>query len=117
MLYGGICLSGMAYTHLHDGNVRVDAIYKHLSQRRKAIIDVVFFLLVLFPLFYLLLQTATSFALRSIATREVFAESFWYPPAYPFRTLIAVGLLLFVLQSIAKFIRDVHILIRNKRLD
>jgi len=44
-------------------------------------------------------------------------ESYWYPPAGPFRTAIALGLVMLLLQGIAKFIRDVHFASGRGHLD
>ena len=44
-------------------------------------------------------------------------NSFWYPPAAPYRTLFAVGLLLLILQGVANFIRDLYFVVRGEKLD
>lgn len=116
MVGATIYVMGWPYVHRHHGHVRVDVFYTHLSPRGKAIIDVICTLLFLFPLLFVLIDTSVSYMLRSWSIGEVLAETFWYPPAAPFRTMIVVGLSLFALQSIAQFIRDLYPLIRNKVL-
>ena len=44
-------------------------------------------------------------------------NSFWYPPAGPYRTIFAIGLFLLVLQGFAKLIRDVYLLVKGTNLD
>lgn len=116
MVGATIYVMGWSYVHRHHGHVRVDVFYTHLSPRGKAIIDVICALLFLFPLLFVLIDTSVSYMLHSWAIGEVLAETFWYPPAAPFRTMIVVGLSLFALQSIVQFIRDLYPLIRNKAL-
>ena len=48
---------------------------------------------------------------------EVFFNSFWYPPAGPYRTIFAVGLVLLLLQAVAKFVRDFYFMVRGETLD
>ena len=110
MLYGSIGMLGLAYTHLHDGHIRVDLLYARLSVKARAILDAVLSLIGLFPLLYVLIKVSYFFVVRSWAQHEVMMESFWYPPASPFRTMMLVGWILFTLQCLARFARDLAIL-------
>ena len=116
MLYGTIGMMGLAYTDLHDGHIRVDVLYARLRPRARAIIDVILALIVLIPLLYVLIRISYFWMIKSITEHEVIMESYWYPPAYPFRVMMLVALLLFSLQSAARFIRDLHILIKSETL-
>ncbi len=53
----------------------------------------------------------------SWATDERMPITGWYPPAGPLRTVVFYGLALFALQGIAQFIRDLHLLIKNKQYE
>ena len=117
MLGGTIVFMGFAYVHLHKGHLRIDVIYIKLSPKKRAVIDVVFALLFLFPLLGVLINTSFQWAVRSWVTGEVRIESWWYPPAAPFRTVMLVGLCIFGLQCFAQFFRDLYFLIRNKPYD
>ena len=44
-------------------------------------------------------------------------NSFWYPPAAPYRTIFAIGLFLLLLQGVAKLIENVYFLVEGKNLD
>jgi len=117
MLGGTIIFMGWGYVHLHQGHLRIDVIYVKLSPTKRAVIDVVFCLLFLFPLLYVMLDTSISWAVKSWVTGEVRIESWWYPPAAPFRTIMVVGIFIFVLQAFAQFFRDAYLLIRKKPYD
>ena len=117
MLWGAITLLGLAYVQRHHRHIRVDVFYGKLSLRGKAIVDIVFSLLILFPLLFVLTRVAGTFMVQSVVRHEVMSETLWYPPASPFRTVLFVGFLLFILQSIAEFIRNLNIAIRNKPYD
>ena len=117
MLLCTIAALGWAYTHHRHGHVRVDVFYVHLSERGKAIVDICGFLIFLFPLVFILTQTAVSRMLFTWSLGERLLMSYWYPPAGPIRTVLLLGLAIFGLQAIAQFIRDIHLLIRNTPYD
>ena len=117
MVGASMAVLAWSYTHRHKGHVRVDVIYSHLSLRGRAIIDVVCSVVFLGPLLYVLVRAgfnAVTFALRM---NEVLAESSWLPPAWPIRTIIFIGFVLFALQCFAQFVRDVYALVRNESYD
>lgn len=117
MLGAAMYVLAWSYTHLHEGHVRVDAIYTHLSPRGKAIIDVVGALLFFFPLVAAFICTSAFWMWRAWSIKEVLTEGYWYPPLSPLRTVIFIGGLLFALQGGARIFRDVYILIKNKSYD
>ncbi|MEW5774830.1 MAG: TRAP transporter small permease subunit [Thermodesulfobacteriota bacterium] len=115
---GGVTyLLGASYDYLRNSHTRVDIIYHQLSPRKKAFMDVVCALLFFFPLMGVMLKLAIEWAAKAWRINEVMFNSFWYPPAAPYRTVFALGLLLLVLQALANFIRDLHFLLRGKKLD
>ena len=116
MLGGTIAVLGWSYTHKHGGHVRVDVFYTRLSPRGRAIIDVVGFLLFFFPFLSILIYASGTGAWFSWSIGERLIEAYWYPPAYPIRTVMFVGASLFFLQGVAQFTRDFYLLIRNKPL-
>jgi TRAP-type mannitol/chloroaromatic compound transport system permease small subunit len=117
MAGGAIYLLGASYTYLKDSHTRVDLIYSHLSPRGQAWIDVIGAAIFLFPLMIIMFEMAVTWTIRAWKMNEVMFNSFWYPPAGPYRTLFAIGLLLLLLQAAAKFARDVYFLVRNEHLD
>jgi TRAP-type mannitol/chloroaromatic compound transport system permease small subunit len=107
---------GWAYGHLHKSHVRVDIIYSHLSARGQAILDIVCSLLFMFPLLTFLSISAISWSFQAWEIGEKMMESFWYPPAGPLRTIFAFGLILFLLQGVAEFIKAIYVATRGKAL-
>jgi len=65
----------------------------------------------------ILAKTSVWWAVRAWRINEVMIESYWYPPAAPFRTVIAVGICLLLLQGSAQFVRDLYFVIRRKAID
>jgi TRAP-type mannitol/chloroaromatic compound transport system substrate-binding protein/TRAP-type mannitol/chloroaromatic compound transport system permease small subunit len=117
MIGATLAVLGWSYTHRHRGHIRVDVFYTHLSLRGQAIVDVISSFVFLFPLLAVLIYTAYSNMMFSWKLHEKLTESSFLPPAGPIKTVLLLGICLFALQCVAQFIRDVHVLIRNKAYD
>jgi TRAP-type mannitol/chloroaromatic compound transport system permease small subunit len=117
MLGATIYIMGWAFVHRLREHIRVDVFYVHLSPRAQVLIDIIGTILFLFPLLYVLIDTSIFYAVRAWKIGEVLSDTFWYPPAAPFRTMVVVGLVLFLIQTVAHFIRDFYLLVKNKAYD
>jgi len=116
MMGGTIFAMGWAYSQRHNGHIRIDLFYARFSPRGKAIVGVVGGLLIFFPVIIPLMTVSTSAAWHSWVTGEKGVETYWYPPIAPFRTMVALGFFLFLLQGTVTFIRDSYLLVRGKSL-
>jgi len=117
MLGGATYALGWAYAHLHKSHIRVDVFYTRLSPRGKAITDVVCAAIFFFPLMAILIKVSLWWTGEAWRIGEKMIESYWYPPAAPFRTVVFIGICFFTLQGLAQFIRDLYFVIRSKALD
>ena len=117
MLGATVYVMGWAYVTRMREHIRVDVIYVHLSPRVQLIIDVIGTVLFMVPLLYVLIDTSIYYMLRAWRIDEVLAETFWYPPAGPFRTVVVVALVLLAFQTVANLFRDFYLLFRNKAYD
>lgn len=117
MAGGIIYMLGASYDYKHDAHTRVDLIYSALSKKAQSIIDIICSIFLFFPLMIIMLKLSITWAMKAWRGHEVMFTSFWYPPAAPYRTLFAVGLLLLILQGTARFIRDIYFVIRGESID
>ncbi|HAK45466.1 MAG TPA: hypothetical protein DCO79_06055 [Spirochaeta sp.] len=117
MAGGVLYLIGASYTYLHNSHTRVDIIYSQLSEHKQALMDVICSLILFFPLMIVMLKMAIEWSIKAIKVNEVMFNSFWYPPATPYRIVFALGLLMLVLQGLAKFIRDFYFVIKGEKID
>lgn len=101
----GYYLLGGAYSMQLGDHVRMDLIYGNWSPRRKAAVDAV---TVLFLLFYLcvLLYGGISSTTYAIEWGER-AHSVWRPYMWPVKVVATFGVFLMLLQALAEFFRDV----------
>jgi TRAP-type mannitol/chloroaromatic compound transport system permease small subunit len=113
MLGGAIIVFGWGYVLLKKRHVRVDIFYTRLSDRRKAILDFVCSLFLFFPLITLLIIVSFRWMWQAWLNHEIMPETYWWPPAGPFKTAIVVGLCLFLLQGIAETIRNFYRIINK----
>ena len=111
-----VCI-GWSFVHLKGGHVRVDVFYARLSARGKAIVDIACFLVFFLPLLLVLIYAAVKMAWESYLFKEVLMTSFWYPPALPIRVVVVIGLVTFLFQGVAYFIRDVYRLAKGVDVD
>ena len=116
MAGGVIYMLGASYNYLHDSHTRVDLFYSRASPRRRALIDVICSLFLFFPLMIIMFKLAVTWAIKAWKIHEVMFNSFWYPPAAPYRTIFAIGLLLLILQGLARFIRDLYFVIKGEEI-
>lgn len=105
---------GAAWALQDNRHVKIDLIYGRLTPRRRAIIDSITFVFFAFYMGVLLWATA-EYARRSVSVLET-SGSAWDPPVYPIKLALAAGVVLLLLQGIAKFIRDLHFAVKGKTL-
>lgn len=117
MAGGAMYLLGASYDYKRNAHTRVDLIYSRLPLRVRALIDVIASLVLFFPLVTVLLWYSASWMLKAFRTNEIITNSFWYPPAWPYRTLFTVALLLLTLQGLAQFARDVYVVFKGEAID
>lgn len=115
LLFGMLYALAGAYTHYMRNHVGVDLLYSRLSPRARAGVDVftavLFFVFVGAFFWYGWLFFADSFGRRefSLNNQDI--------PIYPAKFAIPLGGGLLLLQGIAKFIRDAHLLLTGRALE
>ena len=105
------------YVLLQKGHVRVDIFYAKFSERTKALVDVVCFIFLFFPVISYLTYKAFTWMTYAWRIGEKSVFTYWYPPIAPLRTLIFIGVALLLLQGLAGFWRDIYMLAKGERYD
>lgn len=104
-LMGAFVALGGGYTLLHGGHVCVDILTSKMPSRKKAILDASTSLLSIFGL-AILFWRVSIYAWQAVITQEHFTST-WYPPIYPLKVIIALGIGAMFLQAIATFLRQI----------
>ncbi|MBN2437212.1 MAG: TRAP transporter small permease subunit [Deltaproteobacteria bacterium] len=113
MIYSTFFMGGAAYIQLKKGHIRVDVILNMLSSRTQAIIELVNLVIIIFPFAFVMVWFGTKVAILSMVGEEISNTSQWGEIIWPWRFMIPLAFLLFLLQSIADFIRIVKSLRRQ----
>jgi TRAP-type mannitol/chloroaromatic compound transport system permease small subunit len=99
---------------LHDGHVRIDLFYRLLSRRGKAVMDAVLAALFFFPVMGALVYSSAWWVWFAWSTDERSHQTFWYARIAPIRTVVFIALVLFLLQGLAQFVRNLDVIFRRK---
>lgn len=108
-LFGAAYMLGAGYTLLLRGHVNMDMLYVRFSKKGKALADAATGVLVLAFLSVLVWQSGLM-AWESVIFDEHLTQSVFEPPLYPIKIVFFLGCILFLLQALAHWVRDVSVL-------
>ncbi|HEY5558494.1 MAG TPA: TRAP transporter small permease subunit [Steroidobacteraceae bacterium] len=100
-----VFLLGAAYTLKADEHVRVDILYRGMSERRKAIVDLAGTILFLLPLCAFLLVESWQYVATAWRIAERSREAGGLPMLYLLKTVIPVMAVLLALQGVSMALR------------
>lgn len=104
-LYGMHYMLTLGYAHKHEGHVAIDVFEARLPKRARTILRIVANLVLFIPTIGMLTVWSVIYASTSWHQWEL-ASSSWAPAVYPYKTIMAIGFILWFLQGIAKLIQD-----------
>jgi len=112
LMYGMQYMISGAYAYREDQHVRVDVVYVHLSERGKAIADIVSSLF-FFIFAVTMLWTGWRFASDAVQNAETsFTE--WGVQYWPVKLTIPIGAALIILQGVSKLLKDIMLVRRHQ---
>lgn len=104
---------GLANNHRLNANVRVDIISAAFPPKVRAWLEILFTSLFFFPLVFVLTRLFIKDAFFAISINQVDNMCAWSPITWPFKTVVAAGILLLLIQGTATFLRDVTTLVKG----
>lgn len=104
-LFSIVFLLGAAYTLRHDGHVRVDVLFSHLSKKGQAWIDLIGTLIFLIPFSILMIWVSLPSVVESWSVGEMSPDPGGLP-RYPVKTLLPLAFVLLILQAISMAVRS-----------
>lgn len=103
---------------LKEGShVRVDLIYCRFKPKTKAIFNLLMSLVFFYPVMFFGTLGIVKVAIKSVAILEQIQLGIVILPIYPLKTVLAIGMVMFLLQAIAEFIRDIKILLAKEDIN
>ena len=114
-LYAAHFMLAAPFALLHKAHVAIDVIYQCFSDRQKALLDVISYLIFFFPFCVIVIWQGSIFAATSWGMKET-SWSVFAPPLYPIKTVIPLTFVLLLLQGMAIFIRRLTFLVKGEEL-
>jgi TRAP-type mannitol/chloroaromatic compound transport system permease small subunit len=108
MMGGSLYVLGFAWVLRDDGNVRVDIISSRLPKRVQLYLNLILTFLLFFPMAFMLCHISLKRTIHSWDILEKASYTIWYPPIYPLRTVVSFALLIWLLQGIVTFYRNIQ---------
>lgn len=104
-LHGALFMLGLAYTLALDEHVRVDIFYSKMAPQRRALVDLLGTLLLLFPTCVLIFALSVSYVLASWSRMEGSADPGGLPLVYLLKSLLLIAPTLLMIQGLAEALR------------
>jgi TRAP-type mannitol/chloroaromatic compound transport system permease small subunit len=105
MVNGSAFMLGCAYALYKGAHVRTDIFWERFSERRKGTIDLVSYLVLFFPTMITLFAISVDDAWYSYTVGERSQESIWRAIVWPFRSMIPLAALLFMIQGVSESLK------------
>jgi TRAP-type mannitol/chloroaromatic compound transport system permease small subunit len=107
LLTGSAWLLAIPYALSRGLHVRVDVLSRMFSERVRAVVDLVGFVLLLLPVLCWLTFALGMQALEAIESGERTGQSAWNPVVWPFYAMFVVSFALHIVQLLAEIVRRV----------
>ncbi|MBC7102036.1 MAG: TRAP transporter small permease subunit [Parvibaculum sp.] len=109
-MHGLMFMVVAGYTLLHNAHVRVDVFYRTMSPAKKAYVDLLGTVLLLWPVCFLIFYVAFPYVEASWAVREGSRETSGIQGVYLLKSVILVFAVLLALQGLSTVIHALRIL-------
>ncbi len=111
-----IFMVGAGYTLLHNGHVRVDIFYAKVTEKRKAVIDLIGVMIFLMPVCVMIWMVSWGYVAQSWAAREGSVEVSGIQAIFLLKTVILVFATLVAIQGVSLAIHSLLALIGIEHL-
>lgn len=106
-LFAIIFLMAAAYTLKYDEHVRVDVFYSKLSERSRAIIDLVGTIVFLLPFCLIIIYASRYFVFTSFQIGETSPDPGGLPARYLLKAILPISFFFVLLQGISLILRSI----------
>ncbi|MBW1637012.1 MAG: TRAP transporter small permease subunit [Deltaproteobacteria bacterium] len=109
-MHGLVFMLAAGYTLLAEEHVRIDILYRPMSERKKAIVNIIGILFLLFPTCFVMFYYGYPYVSDSWSVLEGSREAGGLPGVFALKSVILVFPVLVGLQGISKIIRALNTL-------
>ncbi|MFC1992182.1 TRAP transporter small permease subunit [Chloroflexota bacterium] len=107
-LGGSFITLGACYVTLVKRHVRIDVFYMRFPRKIQLWIDTIFTVVFFSPLWVALTYISWKRFAIAVKSGELSIVGFWYPPLWPIRLTVALGMTLFVIAGISWLIKTIY---------
>jgi len=115
-MHAFVFMLGAAYTLKHDGHVRVDIFYRKMSAVKKAWVDLLGTLLLLFPVCLFIFISSWDYVTTSWSMFEQSGEAGGLAYVYILKTALLIMPVLLMLQGTAMVLKSLLLIKNNKEV-
>jgi TRAP-type mannitol/chloroaromatic compound transport system permease small subunit len=108
-LFSVVILLGISYTLKEDGHVRVDLIYDTLTDKKKAIINMIGVVLFILPISLLIGTSSIDYVYEAFQSGEQSGDPGGLTHRWLVKSLIPISFFLLIITSIGFFIRNLNV--------
>lgn len=108
MLFGVMFMLASPYCLKDGGHVRTDFFYHNWSIRRKAVVDILHYVILFYPAHILFLEIGWEYFLKSYMQNEVSPQSSWMPIIWPIKFAIPLYVVLTMMQGVSEVLKCVY---------
>ena len=108
MLCAAMFMLGAAYALRTGAHIRTDFFWEKWPLRARAAIDFFAYVALFIPGMLLYLVAGAEAAWSAYAMDERSAETAWFPPLWPLKSLVPLAALLLLVQSVSELLKCVH---------
>ena len=107
---------GGCYVTLVSGHVRIDVLSTRFPRKLRLWIEVIFIVIFFMPLWSILTKKGWELFHRAVEKGEVSELTYWWPPLWPVRLTVALGLTLLLIAGVSWLIKTIYELRTGKEL-
>lgn len=111
-----IFMVGVSYALKQGDHVRIDIIYRQLSNKARARVNIAGYLVLFFPMFIFLLVMSWQYVLNSWGVMETSARPGGLPFLYILKTFLLIMPVMMILQGLAQFLRHLQELSHDENI-
>jgi len=108
MFCGAFVFLGGGYTLLHKGHVKVDLFYDRFPKCVRALINIICYLVLFIPAYSIMSISNYKSAMKAWKLSQKSPYTSWEPLLGPIKTVLFIGILLFLLQGLVDFINNLE---------
>lgn len=108
MLTGAMFMLGAAYALMRGVHIRADFLYRGMSERNQARVDLALYLILYFPSLILFFWVTWDYAWAAFSRGETSMDTAWMPKLWPVRLSMPVGALLLIVQGVSEALKCVY---------